>query len=158
MTLNEYNDLTNLIEEYGEACQNFGDFICDKNADECDEANAKIREFLRKFINYNSDEQTSEKKDTIIIYAKKAREIACCHDNERFQIWTEKIMNKIKATAENGDTHLYWRIPFIGNNEKSDCKVSPEMAERIRTSLLDYGYRISDCGKDGGGLYFTIYW
>lgn len=94
----------------------------------------------------------------MIIYAKEARKIACSHDNERFQIWTEKIMNEIKATAENGDTYLRWRIPFIGTDEKSDCKVSPEMAERIKDSLLDYGYRISDCGKDGGGLYFTIYW
>lgn len=50
MTIKEYNDLINLIEEYGDACENFGDFCCDRNADECDKAIRKIREFLMKFV------------------------------------------------------------------------------------------------------------
>ena len=93
----------------------------------------------------------------MIIYAEEAHKIACSYDNERFQIWTERIMRDIKAAASVGVTHLHWRIPFIGNGENADCKVSSEMAERIKDSLLDYGYKISDCGTNGG-LYFTISW
>ena len=50
MTINEYNNLISLIEKYGEACEDFGDFICDRNADKCDKAIRKIREFLAKFV------------------------------------------------------------------------------------------------------------
>lgn len=47
MNDNKYNELIALIEEYGDACENFGDFQCDRNADKCDEILKKIKEFLK---------------------------------------------------------------------------------------------------------------
>ena len=49
MNDNKYNELIALIEEYGDACENFGDFQCDRNADKCDEIMKKIKEFLKNW-------------------------------------------------------------------------------------------------------------
>ena len=47
MNDNRYNELIALIEEYGEACENFGNFPCDCYADRCCEAMEKIENFLK---------------------------------------------------------------------------------------------------------------
>lgn len=48
MNDDKYSELIALIEEYGDACENFGDFQCDRNADKCCEAMEKIKEFLKR--------------------------------------------------------------------------------------------------------------
>lgn len=47
MNDNRYNELIALIEEYGDACENFGDFQSGSNADKCDKIMKKIKEFLK---------------------------------------------------------------------------------------------------------------
>lgn len=47
MNDDRYNELIALIEEYGDACENFGDFQSGNNADKCDEIMRKIKEFLK---------------------------------------------------------------------------------------------------------------
>ena len=49
MTINEYFNLIVLINEYGDACEDYGNFS--RDGDKCDEAMQKIQDFLAKFIN-----------------------------------------------------------------------------------------------------------
>ncbi len=48
MTIDEYFDLLVLINEYGDACEDYGNFS--RNEDKCDEAMQKIQDFLMKFV------------------------------------------------------------------------------------------------------------
>lgn len=53
MNANEIDELMNLIYLYGAACENFGNFVCDRNAERCDEIERKIRLFLEE--NFQKD-------------------------------------------------------------------------------------------------------
>ena len=50
MTQKEYKELMQLIEQYGDACENFGDYNSKANSLNCDEAVLKIQNFLKKFV------------------------------------------------------------------------------------------------------------
>ena len=45
----KYRELLALIQAYGDACENFGDFQCDLNADRWNEILKKIKEFLKNY-------------------------------------------------------------------------------------------------------------
>lgn len=48
MSVNKIDELMNLIYLYGDACEQFGDFNCGKNAEKCDEIERKIKLFLKE--------------------------------------------------------------------------------------------------------------
>ena len=50
MTTNEYNELMELIEAYGDACEQFGDYQGVENMLNCGKAKQKISDFLKNFI------------------------------------------------------------------------------------------------------------
>lgn len=47
MSTNKIDELMNLIYLYGDACEQFGDFVCDRNAERCDEIVREIKLFLK---------------------------------------------------------------------------------------------------------------
>lgn len=91
-----------------------------------------------------------------IITASRAHEIAHSNDNKLFSYWMDRFMHEIHVKSILGETHLDARIPLKGY-EEALYATSLELAERIRAAFLDYGYRLSDDGTNGG-LYFTISW
>lgn len=46
--MDKIDELMNLIYSYGAACEQFGDFVCDRNADRCNEIERKIKLFLKE--------------------------------------------------------------------------------------------------------------
>lgn len=48
MGVDKIDELMNLIYSYGDACEQFGDFVCDRNADRCNEIERKIKLFLKE--------------------------------------------------------------------------------------------------------------
>lgn len=50
MTTNEYNELMGLIEAYGDACEQFGDYQGVENMLNCGRAKQKISDFLKNFV------------------------------------------------------------------------------------------------------------
>ncbi len=48
MNANKIYELINLIYLYGDAREEFGNFICDRNAEKCDEIAQKIKLFLEE--------------------------------------------------------------------------------------------------------------
>lgn len=50
MTKKEYEALMNLIENYGDACEAFGDYMSKRNSEACGEARKEIENFLKNFV------------------------------------------------------------------------------------------------------------
>jgi len=50
MTKKEYETLMNLIENYGDACEKFGDYESERNSEKCYDARKEIENFLKNFV------------------------------------------------------------------------------------------------------------
>ena len=50
MNTNEYNELMELIEAYGDTCEQFGDYQSVENMLNCGRAKQKISDFLKNFV------------------------------------------------------------------------------------------------------------
>ena len=55
MTIQEYRNLMNLIDEYGDCCEEFGDYNGKEQIKNCRIAYDKIKDFLQKMLDNAED-------------------------------------------------------------------------------------------------------